>query len=561
MLKHAAVGISLTLLLALALAAQQTPVSQPESSDPDLNLRDVTFRDIRDGFKNTSRWLTYSGDYSGQRHSPLKQITPDNVSKLEIQWTFEATGMARGRGFEATPLLVDGVLFITGTNNWAWAIDARTGKQIWNYRRQLPTGLTYGGGNIVNRGFGMLGNSLFMATLDAHVIALNRDNGNVLWDTTLADFKLGHAATLAPLVVKDKVIVGNSGGDMPTKGFIDAYDARTGKRVWRFNTVPEPGEAGGDTWPAPEIAQRGGGAAWVTGSYDPDLNLLYWGTGNPIPDYDIENRKGDNLFTASIVALDADTGKLKWHFQFTPQDSHDWDANQIPILADITLQGRQRKVVMVASRNGFFYIFDRAKGDLLLAKPFTATQWAREIGPDGRPIVLNTGFVPPGGSEATTPCVPDNYGGANFPPPSFDSARKLFFVMSRETCAVYIRQDQQPQPGRLWMGGVLRRTAAPGTEYSAVRAIDVATGQVRWEYKVGVPSMAGVTSTASGVVFAGSQEGNFNALDAATGKLLWTTNTGANIYGAAATTFMLDGRQWVLIPSGLKLIAFALPKN
>jgi len=262
------------------------------------------------------------------------------------------------------------------------------------------------------------------------------------------------------------------------------------------------------------------------------------------------------------VAIDADTGKLKWHFQFTPQDSHDWDANQIPVLADITLQGRQRKVVMVASRNGFFYIFDRAKGDLLLAKPFTATQWAREIGADGRPVVLNTGFVPPGGTEASTPCVPDNYGGANFSPPSFDASRKLFFVMARETCAVYVQQPgQQPQPGRLWMGGVLRRTAAPGTEFSAVRAIDVTNGQVRWEYKVGVPSMAGVTSTASGIVFAGSQEGNFNALDAGTGKLLWTTNTGANIYGAAATTFMLDGRQWVLIPSGLKLIAFALPRN
>jgi alcohol dehydrogenase (cytochrome c) len=550
MLRHATIGFALTLILALYTLTAQ-----------DLKLHDVTFRDIRDGFKNTSRWLTYSGDYSSQRHSPLKEITPENVNKLAMQWTFEATGMARGRGFEATPLLVDGVLFITGTNNWAWAIDARTGKQIWQYRRQLPTGLTYGGGNIVNRGFGMLGNSLFMATLDAHLVALDRNNGNVLWDTTLADFKLGHAATLAPLVVKDKVIVGNSGGDMPTSGFIDAYDAKTGQRAWRFNTIPQTGEPGGDTWPAPGVVQRGGGAAWVTGSYDPDLNLLYWGTGNPVPDYDIGDRKGDNLYTASIVALDADTGKLKWHFQFTPQDNHDWDGNQIPVLADITFQGRQRKVAMVASRNGFFYIFDRANGQLLLARPFTETKWAREIGPDGRPIVLNTGFVPQGGSEATTTCVPDNYGGANFTPPSFDAERKLFFVMARETCAVYIQQKQEAQTGKLYMGGVLRRISGPGTEFSAVRAIDVTTGQVRWEYKVGAPSMAGITSTASGVVFAGSQEGNFTALDASTGKMLWSTNTGANIYGAAATTYMLDGRQWVLIPSGLKLIAFALPKE
>jgi alcohol dehydrogenase (cytochrome c) len=525
-----------------------------------LSLPDVTFKDLRDGFKNPSRWLTYSGDYSSRRHSPLTLITPQNVSNLAVQWTFQAESMSRGRGFEATPLILDGVLFITGTNNWAWAIDARTGQQIWHYRRQLPTGLTYGGGNIVNRGLGMLGNRLFMATLDAHVIALDRNSGGVLWDTTLADFKLGHAATVAPLVVKDKVIVGNSGGDMPTKGFIDAYDAKTGMRVWRFNTIPAADEPGGDTWPNPEIVPRGGGAAWVTGSYDPDSNLLYWGIGNPVPDYYGPDRKGDNLYTASMVALNAETGKLKWHRQFTPQDEHDWDANQIPVLADITFQGRTRKVVMTANRNGFFYVLDRGTGQLLLAKPFTDSKWAREIGPDGRPIVLNTGIVAPGGTEATTTCVPDNYGGANFSPPSYDPARRLFFVMARETCAVYTQQKQEPQPGRLFMGGTLKRMSVPGTEYSAVRAIDVTTGDVRWEYKVGVPSMAGATSTASGLVFTGNQEGDFTALDAGTGKKLWSYNTGANIYGAAATTYVLDGRQWVLIPSGTKVIAFALPK-
>jgi alcohol dehydrogenase (cytochrome c) len=232
----------------------------------DVRSTEVTYQDLRDGFKNTSRWLTYSGDYSGQRHSPLTQITPANVGTLEVQWTFDATGMSRGRGFEASPLVLDGIIYITGTNNWAWAIDARTGQSIWQHKRALPTGLTYGGGNIVNRGFGLLGNSLFMATLDAHVVALDRTNGNMIWDSTLADFKQGHAATLAPLVVKDKVIVGNSGGDEPTKGFIDAYDAKTGARVWRFNTIPAPGEPGGDTWPIPEVVPRGGGAAWVTGA-------------------------------------------------------------------------------------------------------------------------------------------------------------------------------------------------------------------------------------------------------------------------------------------------------
>jgi len=527
----------------------------------DVRTAGATYQDIRDGFKDTSRWLTYSGDYTGQRHSPLTQITPANVDKLTEQWAFNAEGMSRGRGFEATPLLMDGVLYITGTNNWAWAIDARTGRAIWQYKRALPTGLTYGGGNIVNRGFGLLGNSLFMATLDAHIIALDRMTGAILWDTTLADFKQGHAATLAPLVVRDKVIVGNSGGDEPTRGFIDAYDAKTGARVWRFNTIPAPGEPGGDTWPIPEVVPRGGGAAWVTGSYDPDLNLLYWGTGNPNPDYYDADRKGDNLYTASLVALDADSGKLKWHFQFTPQDNHDWDANQIPVLADITINGRARKVVMVASRNGFFYIFDRATGERLLSKVFTNTTWAREIGPDGRPIVLHTGMILPGESEVTTTCIPDNYGGTNFSPPSYDAARQLFFAMTRETCAIYLPVKQEPVPGRLYNGGTVKRVSTPDTEYSSVRAIDVTTGNVKWEFKVGAPSMAGITTTASGLVFAGSQEGNFNALDAATGRKLWSTNTGANIYGAAATTYMLDGRQFVLIPSGTRLIAFALPAN
>jgi alcohol dehydrogenase (cytochrome c) len=261
------------------------------------------------------------------------------------------------------------------------------------------------------------------------------------------------------------------------------------------------------------------------------------------------------------VALDADTGKLKWHYQFTPRDVHDWDANQIPVLADLTLQGRPRKVVMIGSRNGFFYTLDRITGELLSAKPFTDSKWAREIGKDGRPIVLNTGVVPPGGAPETTPCVPDNYGGTNFSPPSFDPSRQLFFLMARETCAVYTPQRQDPVTGRLYMGGTLTRISTPAQEYSAVRAIDVVSGQVKWEYRVGAPSMAGVMSTATGIVFTGNQEGDFTALDSASGKKLWSYNTGGNIYGAAATTYMLDNKQWVLIPSGVKLYAFTLPAN
>lgn len=319
----------------------------------------VTYRDILKGLKDPSHWLTYSGDYSARRHSPLTQITPSNVHRLVAEWTFQTGTTTRGRGFEATALAWDNVLYVTGSNNFAWALDARTGRPFWQYRRELPNDLTYGASAPVNRGFGMLGDHLFMVTLDAHLLAFDRLTGRIVWDTVLADYKIGYSATLAPLVIDGKVIVGISGGEYPTRGFLDAYDPQTGKRIWRFYTVPAPGEPGSETWPSSaEVLARGGGGTWTTGSYDPDLNLLYWGTGNPNPDYWGSGREGDNLYTNSLIAIDATTGTLKWHFQFTPHDTHDWDANQIPVLADLTFGGTRRKVVMVANRNGFFYAFD-----------------------------------------------------------------------------------------------------------------------------------------------------------------------------------------------------------
>jgi alcohol dehydrogenase (cytochrome c) len=542
---------------ALVLARAAVPVAQGRPPAP--ALPEITYQDLLGGLSQPSRWLTYSGDYTGRRHSPLTQITPENVHRLVSQWTFQGDTMPLGRGFEGTPLMHDGILYVSGNNNFAWAIDSRTGTQLWRYRRQLPSGLTYGGGNIVNRGFAALGNLLFMATLDAHLVALNRTTGAVVWDVVLDDFRLGHAATVAPLAVKDKVIVGNSGGDLPTRGFIDAYDAKTGKRAWRFNTIPAAGEPGSESWSSPEVLPRGGGATWVTGSYDPELNLIFWGVGNPNPDYYGGDRLGDNLYTASLVALDADTGALRWHFQFTPHDTHDWDANQIPVLAELTIGGQRRRVVMTANRNGFFYVLDRVTGEFLMAKPFTGTQWAREIGLDGRPIVLNLGTVDPSNPGAPVQCVPDLYGGTNFNPPSFDPALDLFFVMARETCAIYTPQKQEVQPGRVFMSGGMKTLPEPS--YSAVRAIDVRTGEIRWEQRMGTPSFAGVMSTASGLLFAGDNEGHLNAFGSRTGERLWRYRTGSRIYGAAAMTYVLDGRQYVLIPSGVTIMAFALPEN
>jgi len=402
----------------------------------------------------------------------------------------------------------------------------------------------------------MLGDRLFMATLDAHLIAFDRRTGAIVWDTVLADYKVGYSATLAPLVINDKVIVGISGGEYPTRGFLDAYDPATGARVWRFYTVPAPGEPGSDTWPdLPETLARGGGATWMTGTYDPDLNLLYWGTGNPNPDYYGESRKGDNLFTNSLVAIDAATGKPKWHYQFTPHDTHDWDSNQIPVLADLTIDGAARNVVMLANRNGFFYVLDRRDGKLLFGKPFTDTTWAREIDKDGRPIVLNDG---------TKDCVPDMWGGTNFNPPSFDASLNLFFVNVRETCAIFVPQKPaiaagNGSPARQNFGGTVRVNR--DRQYGALRALDARTGERRWEFRYPSPTMAGVLSTAAGLVFAGDNEGNLMAFDSRSGEHLWRYSTGTPIWGAAPMTFMLDNRQHVVIASGTTLLSFALPRS
>ena len=507
-----------------------------------------TYEDILAGFADPERWLTYSGDYSGKRHSPLQQINKDNVNQLRPVWTFQTGTTTRGRGFETTPLVDEGVLYVTGSNNYAWAIDAHSGRSFWQYRRNLPADLTYGASAPVNRGFGMLGNTLFMVTLDAHLLAFDRRNGEVVWDVELADYQIGYAATLAPLVLEDKVIVGISGGEYATRGFIDAYDPETGTRLWRFNTIPGPGEPGSETWPDdPEILARGGGGTWMNGSFDPDLNLIYWGVGNPNPDYFGEQRPGDNLYSNSLVALDADTGELRWHYQFTPHDLNDWDSNHMPVLAEIVWQGESRRVVMVGNRNGFFYVLDRVSGELLLGKPFTGTSWAREIGSDGRPIVLNDG------SEG---CLPDPWGGTNFMPPTFYPGLDLFILTARETCATFVPEEPANTPGVSNFGGVVFIDNEQGS--GALRALDVHSGELVWEFAYPSPSFGGVMSTASGLVFAGDHEGNFMAFDAETGENLWHYQTGSRIWGAAAMTFMLDGQQLVLIAAGTTLTAFAL---
>ncbi len=516
-----------------------------------LHAQNITSKDLLDGLANPSRWLTYSGDYTGQRFSPLTQITAANAEQLAAQWTFQ-TGVVNK--FETTPIVIDGVLYATGALNHAWAIDGRTGRQLWHYQRKLPEGLKVCCG-MVNRGFAAYRDRLFMVTLDAHFVALEMKSGKVIYDLEMAKIQDGFAGTGAPLVVKDKVLVGIAGGEDANRGFIDAYDPMTGARVWRLYTIPGEGEPGSTTWSS-EIWQRGGGPTWLSGTYDPALNLVYWGTGNPNPDWNGEVRPGDNLYTDSLLAIDPDTGKVKWHFQFTPHDTHDWDATEIPVLADLPIAGRPRKVVMMANRNGFFYVLDRETGQFILGKPFVNTTWARELNADGKPVVIPDHDP----TEAGTVTCPDLYGGTNFMSPSFDPTRRLFFVTARETCARFMRRPPATSAvGDRTLGGTVAPIGDP-PRAGALRAIDAATGSRTWEIRYEDAGWAGVLATAGGVVFSGDHEGNFFAADSTTGQKLFQYQTGAQIYGPP-TTYAIEGRQYVVIPSGATLTAFSLPRR
>ncbi len=539
------IGLGGVLLGAAALLVAQQPAAAP----PPV----VTAQEIQQGLPaDGSRWLTFGGDYANTRHSPLTQITPANVNRLVQQWTFQTATIGN---FETTSLLRDNVLYVTGPLNVAWAIDARTGRQIWRYRRELPENLTACCG-LVNRGFGILGDKLFMVTLDAHLLALDAKTGAIVWDATMENFKNGYASTIAPLVVKDKVIVGVAGGEFGIRGFIDAYDANTGKRAWRFYTIPGPGEPGHDTW-AGDSWKVGGASVWVTGAYDPEQNLAFYGIGNPGPDYHSESRLGDNLYSASVVALDVDTGKLRWHYQFTPHDVHDWDATEVPILADVPIAGQTRKVLMLANRNGFFYTLDRTTGKVIVGKPFVQTTWAKEIGRDGRPIMLPS-QTPDEKGEVT---CPDITGGTNFWQPAFDPSTRTFFVNAREACMTFYSWKPDYKPGERFTGGAGQRVQGPTMPvYGALRAIDPATGDRKWEFKYLNLSTAGLMTTASGLIFTGDSEGSVLALDSRNGKLLWRYQMGANLHGTSATTYMVDGRQYVLVPAGTTLTAWALPQ-
>jgi len=508
----------------------------------------VTNQQLLNASKAPENWLMYSGDYRSMRHSGLTEITPANAGKLTLQWAYQAKIVEK---FETTPVVVDGVMYITLPPSDVVALDAVTGVRLWEYKRRMPPKAQVCCGQ-VNRGVAVHGERVFITTVDAHMVALDRKTGRVLWDTEMTDYKPGYSGTHAPLVVKDKVIAGVAGGEYGIRGFIDAYDVATGARKWRFYTVPGPGEFGHDTW-AGDSWKTGGAPLWITGSYDPELNLTYWGTGNPGPDWNGDVRKGDNLFSCSVVALDADTGERKWHFQFTPHDEHDWDATQIMTLLDRPIRGRDRKLLVTANRNGFYYVLDRATGEFLHGRAYVKQTWAEGLDDRGRPIRRPGKLPTPEGNHV----YPQVAGGTNWNSPSYSPVTDLFYVPVREGGSLYYKGAADYKPGRRFQGGFFNNEQVAHDWYGAVRALDPSTGEMKWEHKLQVPPWAGVLSTAGGVVFAGTEDGYFKALDASTGRDLWHVNLGGRVI-ASPMSFAAGGAQRVAIAAGSGLFVFGL---
>ncbi len=515
-------------------------------------------------------WLTYSGTYQSQRYSRLDQITPANVTNLEQKWVLQAQVFG---AWQSTPLVVDGIMYVTQRPNDVVALDAKTGRVFWIYRHTpSPDQRVCCGSN--NRGVAIGGDTLdilFMGTLDAHLIAIDAKSGKPLWNIAVADAKLAYSITLAPLVVKDKVIVGVGGGEFGIRGFIAAYDAKTGKEAWRFNTIPGPGEPGHETWKG-DAWKYGGGSVWVTGSYDPALNLTYWGVGNPGPDWNNDQRPGDNLYTDSVVALDADTGTLKWHFQFTPNDPYDYDSVQVPVLVDMNWRGpvdNVAKLLVWANRNGFFYALDRATGRFLSGNPFVKVNWASRLDERGRPMQTP--------QPAGSPTWPGNQGGTNWYSPSYSPRTELFYVSAWEGYAtIYRKETSVYQPGRNFSGGGFTvLTPVPGAPaigvgrrspinnwtdavgHGAVLAIDPRSGEQKWKFEQFDVSDSGILTTASDLLFTGGREGYFHALDARTGTLLWKASLGGQIVNGPMS-YEVDGKQYVAVIAGHSLVTFAL---
>ncbi len=535
----------------LAYLSSLTGVSVGARAVPMESEGGLTFDRIVD--PKPGDWPSYHGHLGGNRYSALDQINTSNVKDLMLKWVYPINHFV----LEVTPVVVDGVMFATGPNQ-VFAIDARAGRTIWHYQRERSKEVTGDPAKGTNRGVAVLGDRVFMVTDNAHLIALHRVTGQLLWDAKMPEGPQNnnYGGTSAPLVVKDLVVAGVSGGDQGVRGFLSAYKAATGERVWRFWTTPKPGEPGSETWKGTALAKYGGGGAtWMTGTYDHETDTVFWGVGNPYPAMDGDQRRGDNLWTASVLAIDPNTGKLKWFYQFTPHDTHDWDGGQTPMVVNARYLGQDRKLLIQANRNGFFYVFDRTNGQLLLAEKFVdRLSWASGIGKDGRPVVLPGSDPTREGSKA----CPSVLGATNWMSMSFNPSTGLFYLMALEACQIYVKPPGRwnPQPVEL----------EPGQKF--LRALDIETGKRVWEVpQIGpADSWGGVLSTGGGVVFFGEDSGAFAAVDAKTGKDLWHIQTNASTelgdghsWRASPMTFLAGNRQYVAVAAGPNILCFGLP--
>jgi len=505
-------------------------------------LAQVRYEDILRG--PAENWLTYAGDFQGQRHSVLKQITAANAGSLVPKWVHH---IPKANGLRTNPIVYNGVMYVTASNEMR-ALDARTGSLIWQYKD------TRSKKEAVNRGAAILGDRVFFVTGDIHLVALDRRTGGVIWQKQYGRIEDGLYASSAPLALKDQILVGVAGGDTGMRGYIASFSLSTGEELWRTYTIPAKGEPGSDTWGKP--IDYGGGATWLSGTYDPELNLVYWTAGNPWPDFNGRDRGGDNLYSCSLLALDAASGKMKWYFQFTPHDTHDWDAQAWPVLVDLPYRGKARKLVLHANRNGFLYVLDRVTGEYLNATPLVEKlDWASGIDANGRPILVPGKDPTPVGNRA----CPGVRGATNWMSPSFDPATGLFYVMTLEQCDIYTSSSQEPEPKKNFSGGGAGPKPAEIGQFF-LRAYDPKTGAKKWEYPVVTPTAeawAGTVSTAGGVVFFGDDQGHLVAVDARTGEHLWHFGMGEGLT-ASPITYAIDGKQYVAIASATAIFSFGL---
>jgi PQQ-dependent dehydrogenase (methanol/ethanol family) len=503
---------------------------------------------------NEGDWPSYNGDIRGNRFSPLSEINTANIAQLAPRWSWTMPGTRRA--LEDTPQVIDGIMYVTGSNE-CFALDARTGRQIWHYARPrtkdlVPTGDAVSG---INRGVAILGDRVFMITDNAHLIALHRYTGQLVWDTEMADSHQNYGATQAPLAVGDLIISGISGGDEGVRGFLSAYKASTGERVWRFWTVPAPGEPGSETWVGTSI-NHPGSSTWMTGTYDPESDILYWGVGNPGPDFNGDQRKGDNLYSCSILALNPKTGKLLWYHQMTPHNTNDWDATQTPMLVDADFHGQPRKLLLQANRNGFFYVLDRLTGDFLTGAPFIHNiTWASGLDPKtGRPIIKED---PAPTTEGKRVC-PEGAGATNWPSASFYPPTAQFFVFATEDCHVFVKNEEPFALGKSFYQGSERQSPGDPTK-KFIRALDIQTGQIAWEIANigGGPLDSGLMTTAGGFIFYGDANGAVIAADAKSGKILWHYETGQQFKGSPMS-YSIDNKQRLILIAGQTILSFGL---